>query len=100
MFDEKNNVWLDIYKFIIGLTTIALFVCGIVWMFILFDDYEQGLGFLSLIGGTFLAFANQASGMLIANVIGNIQRIRECSEKLANMQSVTTSNETDELPEI
>ena len=101
MLDEKSNVWLDIYKVVIAIGTIAYAICGLVWCINLADSYRTDqYAFWALLGGVFLAFVNQASGMLIANVIGNIQRIRECSEKLANMQSVATGNEADELPEI
>ena len=101
MFDEKSSVWLDIYKIVVAIGTIAFAILGIVWCVNL-ADYSSTDQFAvwALLGGAFLAFVNQASGMLIANVIGNIQRIRECSEKLANMQSTITINEMDELPEI
>ena len=101
MFDEKSSVWLNIYKGVVAIGTIACAILGLVWCIVLADwSGTDQYAIWALLGGIFLAFVNQASGMLIANVIGNIQRIRECSEKLANMPSVTTSNETDELPEI
>ena len=101
MFDEKSNIWLDIYKVVVAVGTIALAILGIVWCASLADySRTDQYAVWALLGGVFLAFVNQASGMLIANVIGNIQRIRECSEKLANMQNTTVISEDNELLEI
>ena len=101
MFDEKSSVWLSIYKGVVAIGTIAYVILGILWCMNLSDSYRtEHFAIWALLGGIFLAFVNQASGMLIANVIGNIQRIRECSEKIAAEQCITISAKNDELPEI
>ena len=61
------------------------------------------IAWMSLVFGFLIAFVNQANGMLIANVIGNIQRIRECAEeslRISQTEPGNKVNEEQELPEL
>ena len=96
MVDEKSSIWLDVFKVAVGICTFAIAIGGFVLCL------KEGSA-LNLIFGFLIAFVNQANGMLIANVIGNIQRIRECAEeslKIGKTEARNEINEEQELPEL
>ena len=103
MFDEKNSKWLNWYKTMIIILSAAIIIGGAVCWSILAADYEGGMGFLIFLLSALLSFVNLVCGMLVVNVVANIQKIRECLEKLAmgkNRNGVEVSPEVVQLPEL
>lgn len=104
MFDEKSSIWLDLFKVAVGICTFGIAIGG----FVLCLKWAESsaldeIAWMPLIFGFLIAFVNQANGMLIANVIGNIQRIRECAEeslKIGKTEVRNEINEEQELPEL
>ena len=40
MFDEKNSIWLELYKGAVGIISVVIIICGIIYWAILADNYE------------------------------------------------------------
>ena len=104
MFDEKSNTWLDLFKLAVGICTFVFAISGFVlWLMWLESPTLDEIAWMPLVFGLLIAFVNQANGMLIANVIGNIQRIRECAEeslRISQTKPGNKVNEEQELPEL
>lgn len=82
MFDETDERWLKIWKVLVTIISCIYALGALIGSIVACSagDVGGGIGFLILIGGFLGAFLNQALGMLIANVIGNIQLTREYAE--------------------
>lgn len=98
--DEKSERWLNVYKWVITISSLLFIVGGLFTMFSFFaiDDLAF-VGILILLGSVLVAMFNQAIGMLVANVISNIHRIRECAEKTANTNGFSGQAVPEDLPE-
>lgn len=78
MFNEKSKLWLRIFKVLVCIGSLGFVIGGLI-----FTSIREDISpFVWILSGLLLAFFNQVNGMLAANVIGNIQRIRECAEEM------------------
>lgn len=85
MFNEKNPIWIKIYKIAIIVTFVACLVTAIVLPICSFndaellmcDDYAEIEALILFVAGVITAFATLASNMIILQFLNNVQVIRE-----------------------
>ena len=88
--DEKNPIWIKIYKFIVIFGAIAILIGGIIWgcdeaTYTYYYGYKTGFDFLTFLMYAALSVVAAAvewvSGMLVVNFLSNVQTIREKLEE-------------------
>lgn len=94
MFDETSNRWVKIFKVFVIVMSVIYALGGFICL-ILASGTSGGIAgpiALSGLGAILLAFLNYFLGMLITNVVYNIQKTRECVELMAKEKGINTDN--------
>ena len=89
MFDEKNPIWIKVYKILVIVSAVVILIAGFIWA------KEEATWYGSYYGEHFdflefliyfaivvvIAAVGYVSGMLVANFLSNVQTIREKLEE-------------------
>ena len=89
LLDEKNPIWIKIFKIFVIAAAALILVVGIVLAFVLsLSTHDRVVSFdfltfiLCLVGSGFAAFAELVFGMLVVSYLNNVQTICENVSKL------------------
>ena len=90
MFDERNPIWIKIYKTVVILSAIAILIAGFIWAKEEATWYSSWSGKANFEFGEFIVYfaisaavaaIELAAGMLSVNFLNNVQIIREKLEE-------------------
>ena len=87
MFDEKNPIWIKVYKILVIVSAVVILIAGFIWAKEEATWYRYGSHFDSAEFLIYFAIAvaiavvDYVSGMLVANFLSNVQTIREKLEE-------------------
>ena len=82
MFNEKNPIWIKIFKIVVIVLFFISLLSGL--LLLAADVFEEDMAFLAILIGAVAAFVELCVGMLAVNYLRNVQRIREILEEKHN----------------
>lgn len=87
MFDEKNPIWIKVYKILVIVSAVAILIAGFIWAkeeatwYSYGSHFEFGEFLMYFAIAAAIAALDYVSGMLVANFLSNVQAIREKLEE-------------------